>query len=192
MPALVGIESIRCKIGTVKLRMESSRTRQQKRQGFKPFDRRVDKWIETGRQFVDGVSGTRPGMRRINQTGLTGSSLEKAGRWMSDKLDWLLEDEDSWMEPWQSSAQIPMSNSGGKRPLEAISRRTQKQIKSSNNDLSFDSDKDDEWPDESSFRVDRWKRSQNKEKTDFSRDSQTRDEVNRSSQRPLPRSSRRR
>ena len=171
--------------------MESSRTRQQRRQGLKPLDRRVDKWIETGRQFVDGVSGTRPGMRRINQTGLTGSSLEKAGRWVSDKLDWLLEDEDSWMEPWQSSAQIPMSNSGGKRPLEAISRRAQKQIKPSYKDLSLDCD-EDEWPDESSFRVDRWKRSQIKENSDFVKDSQTREEVNRSSLRPLPSSSRRR
>ena len=171
--------------------MESIRTRKPKRQGLKPLDRRFDKWIETGRQFVDGVSGARPGMRKINSTDLTGSSFEKVGRWVGDKLDWLLEDEDSWMEPWQSSAQIPMSNVGRKRPLEAISRRVQKQIEPSNKGLQIDGD-EDEWPDESSFRVDRWKRSQMKNNADFVRVSQTRGEENRGDRRPLPRSRRRR
>ena len=171
--------------------MESARTRQQRRQGLQPLDRRVDKWIESGRQFVDGVSGTRPGMRRSNSKGISASNFEKAGRWVSDKLDWLLEDEDAWMEPWQFSEKIPMSNSTGKRPLEAISLRAQKQIKHAQKALQSDSD-DDQWPDESSFRVDRWKRSQSKDKANFVRDSQNRGEENSVELRPLPRSSRRR
>ena len=59
--------------------MESSRTsRSQRGKGLRsPLDRRVDKWLETGRQFVDGVSGTRPGMRRINSTGFKSSSFDK-------------------------------------------------------------------------------------------------------------------
>ena len=38
-------------------------------------DRRLDTWIETGRQFVDGVSGRRPGQRR------NGFDLDSVGRW---------------------------------------------------------------------------------------------------------------
>ena len=170
--------------------MDSSRSRQQRRQGFRqPLDRRVDQLIETGRQFVDGVSGTRPGMRKMNSTSFTGSSLQKVGRWVGDKLEWFLEDEDGWMEPWQSDSQ--MTNSSGKKPLEAISRRVPKQIKPSDQDVQTNFD-GDEWPDDSSFRVDRWKRSQMKENVEFGRPSKSGNEENRVERRPLPRSSRRR
>ena len=85
------------------------------------FDRRVDQWLETGRQFVDGVSGPRPGMRKLNSTSFTGSSLQKVGRWVGDKLDWFLEEEDGWLEPWQTNDQETYVTS--KRPLEAVSLR---------------------------------------------------------------------
>ena len=45
--------------------MDLDRSRVQRRQGSRqPLERRVDKWIETGRQVVDGVAGNRPGMRK--------------------------------------------------------------------------------------------------------------------------------
>ena len=34
-------------------------------------DKQVDKIFETGRQFVDGVSGARPGKRTVSYTHLT-------------------------------------------------------------------------------------------------------------------------
>ena len=77
-------------------------------------DRRLDTWIETGRQFVDGVSGRRPGQRRSS------FDLDSVGRWVGDKVEWLLEEDDAWREPWQDTDR-PLRS--GKRPLEAISRR---------------------------------------------------------------------
>ena len=78
-------------------------------------ERRRDVWLETGRQIVDGVSGRRPGQRRSSL------DLESVGRWVGDKVEWLLEEEDDWREPWQEPA--VRSGRRGKRPLEAISRR---------------------------------------------------------------------
>ena len=78
-------------------------------------ERRRDVWLETGRQIVDGVSGRRPGQRRSSL------DLESVGRWVGDKVDWLLEEDDDWREPWQEST--PRSGRRRKRPLEAISRR---------------------------------------------------------------------
>ena len=60
-------------------------------------DRRLDTWIETGRQFVDGVSGRRPGQRRSS------FDLDSVGRWVGDKVEWLLEEDDAWREPWQDT-----------------------------------------------------------------------------------------
>ena len=42
-----------------------------------PLERRMDQWFETGRQFVDGVSGTRPGQRKA---GKGPKPLEKKNR----------------------------------------------------------------------------------------------------------------
>ena len=176
--------------------MESSRpSRSQKRQGFRsPLDRRVDKWIETGRQFVDGVSGTRPGMRRINSTSFNTSSFQKVGRWVGDKLDWLLEDEDEWLEPWQSENEG--SASLAKKPLDAISKRVSSGPKLSSNS-STANQFNEEWPEESSFRIDRWQRGssqgelgspKSKSGSQGSRESWQSD----SRSRPLPRSSRKR
>ncbi len=47
-------------------------------------DKQVDKIFETGRQFVDGVSGARPGKRRNSDfQGITSKSVKKVGRWVS-------------------------------------------------------------------------------------------------------------
>ena len=45
--------------------MSSYKNRNQIRQrSGEPFDRRMDKWIQTGKQVVDGVAGNRPGQRK--------------------------------------------------------------------------------------------------------------------------------
>ena len=87
---------------------------------FRPKDsreRRMDQWLETGRQLVDGVAGRRPGQRRSSL------DLDSVGRWVGDRIDWLLDDDEDWQEPWQEDRETDLLNGGGKRPLDAISRR---------------------------------------------------------------------
>ncbi len=69
--------------------------------GADPLDQRLDRLLSAGRQFVDGVSGARPGGR--NREGRPGGrpGFEGLGRWVEDRLDWLLEEDDEWREPWQ-------------------------------------------------------------------------------------------
>ena len=170
--------------------MDSNRSSHQARQGARqPLDRRVDKWLETGRQVIDGVTGNRPGIRRNNSMRISGSSFEKVGRWVGDKLDWFLEDEDSWLEPWQTESKA--SPSGGKRPLDAISRRIPKE-----RPISYQSSQetieDDSWPEESSFRIDKWQRSPINENVDSRKLENSRPEPLDAERRPLPKSSRRR
>ncbi len=149
------------------------------------FDRQVDQWIATGRQLVDGVSGTRPGQRKTwNGERGASSSFDKVGRWVGDKIDWLLEDEEDWTEqPQQQSSEIILTT---KRPLKAISRRV-----SNVRSLGYQENViDDEWPNEELFKTSPWSRDKvnhfedgditNTSKKDFR------------NQRPLPRSSRRR
>ncbi|QNI74863.1 RNA helicase [Synechococcus sp. NOUM97013] len=127
--------------------MDSRRPRPQRSPD--PFDRRLDRWLDTGRQLVDGVSGARPGRRGVDR--LDGASrLDAMGRWVGDRIDWLLDEEDDWREPpepssrWdsprspsrssESSRSVSARSSsasrmerpvsaGRKRPLEAMSRR---------------------------------------------------------------------
>lgn len=103
------------------------------------MERRLDTWLETGRQLVDGVSGRRPGQRR------TSLDLDSMGRWVGEKVEWLLDDDDDWREPWQDQALPDASRQGGKRPLQAVSRRRPPTT-------------DDSWPEDDSFRVQRWQR----------------------------------
>ena len=79
------------------------------------MERRLDTWLETGRQLVDGVSGRRPGQRR------TSLDLDSMGRWVGEKVDWLLDDDDDWREPWQEQTSPEATRRGGKRPLQALS-----------------------------------------------------------------------
>ena len=166
--------------------MDSDRPRLPRRQGYRqPLDRRVDKWIETGRQVVDGVAGNRPGMRRVNASRVASTGFEKVGRWMGEKLDWFLEEEDGWLEPWQANTHAAYATS--KKPLDAISLRSQNLSNSSSNHS------EDEWPEDSSFRVDRWQRNdQDNENLNSERPASKRRDLIRSARRPLPRSSRRR
>lgn len=100
------------------------------RSGDEGLEQRLDRWVEAGRQLVDGVSGARPGSRRPRSRLNPG----ELGRWAQNKLEWLLEDEgdDDWREPWQAPPRRPEADLGlqtrpvgvgRRRPLEAISRR---------------------------------------------------------------------
>ncbi len=154
-----------------------------------PLDRRVDKWIETGRQFVDGVAGNRPGKRRPGKIVRNSTSnLENMGRWVGDKIDWFLEDEDAWLEPWQSEVQV--SSVTTKKPLHAISRRMLKSSASSTSDFQAD-DLSDQWPSEDNFRIDRWQRGQVQTGENLQARSEPNSKPLITQRRQLPRSSRR-
>ncbi|MCT0247507.1 RNA helicase [Synechococcus sp. CS-205] len=97
----------------------------------------LDQWMTAGRQLVDGVAGARPGSRSQTRGGerRAGSrpGLEGLGRWVENRIDWFLEGDDDWTEPWQerpegpeqwsSQPQMPAPEPATRRPLEAISRR---------------------------------------------------------------------
>ena len=131
-------------------------------------DRRLDQFLETGRQLVDGVSGRRPGQR---PGGLrSGLHLYSVGRWGGEKVEWLLEEEDDWQEPWQESgrgrAEPARSMRSPRRPLDAISRRgrrgasAQASAPTSTPPVAQEFNPDQgEWPEDDSFRVQRWSRS---------------------------------
>ena len=69
--------------------------RQRRQRSRDPLDRRFDQWLETGRQLVDGVAGTRPGQRGSGRTDRRSTpSLENVGRWVGDKIDWFLEEDE--------------------------------------------------------------------------------------------------
>ena len=168
-------------------------------------DKQVDKIFETGRQFVDGVSGTRPGKRRNSDfQGITSKSVKKVGRWVSEKVDLFFdEDNDDWYDDnfYDDKSHIKTftreSNShkaakpNSKRPLEAISLRQPKNLqKTEQKKLPHVKDsKDEDWPDEMDFKVERWQRSSEKEnKTSREQPNQQ----GQSKSRNLPRSRRRR
>ena len=73
------------------------------RSGDDRFEQRLDRWVEAGRQFVDGVSGARPGSRNATRRGAARLNPGELGRWVENKLEWLLDEEpdDDWREPWQ-------------------------------------------------------------------------------------------
>ena len=165
------------------------------RQRDKSFDRRLDQLIETGRQVVDGVAGNRPGQRdhRFVDRGTT-SGLNNVGRWVEDKLDWLLEEEE---EDWEDLNQ-EISSSGKKPFLEAISRRSSRKLtrnllpeqniqQENNIELT-----NQEWPEDSSFRIEKWERSQSSIDNTKSLNIQDLNKSKSSNLRRLPRSSRRR
>ena len=131
-------------------------------------DRRLDQFLETGRQLVDGVSGRRPGQRPGQRR--SGLDLDSVGRWVGEKVEWLLEEEDNWQEPWQEldrgRPEPARSMRSSRRPLEAISRRSrrgtsaQTAVPASTPPVAQESNPDPgEWPEDDSFRVQRWSRS---------------------------------
>ncbi|MDC0277778.1 RNA helicase [bacterium] len=168
------------------------RQRSQGKRSQDSGDRRLDQWIETGRQLVDGVAGTRPG-RRAAGGARPSVHLESVGRWVGDKIDWLMDEEEDWGDPVEPPLRTEsMAASSRKRPLDAISRRqgVGQQIVAPvpAHQVTF-GEADNSWPDDESFRVERWSRSAPPPSTASS----SPQPLSRgSSRRPLPRSSRRR
>ncbi len=114
--------------------------------GGGPLEQRLDRWVSAGRQLVDGVAGARPGSRPPARSG-------SLGRWLEDRVDWLLDDGDDWREPWQ---EVPPPLASRRRGLEAISRRTAPAPPAPGPATATATT--DDWPDEESFSVPRWQR----------------------------------
>ena len=167
-------------------------------------DKQVDKIFETGRQFVDGVSGSRPGKRRNSDSqGITSKSFKKVGRWVSEKVDLFFdEDNDDWSDEnfyddnsdinpfYRESNSYESTKPNSKRPLEAISLRQSKNLPTTEQKkLPYGKESKEDWPDEMDFKVERWQRVSEKENNTL------RDQSNQqvqSKSRNLPRSRRRR
>ena len=164
-------------------------------------DKQVDKIFETGGQFVDGVSGARPGKRRNSDfQGITSKSVKKVGRWVSEKVDLFFdEDNDENFYDDQSDTKTFSRESNfyesttkySKRPLEAISLRQPKNLQTTEQKkLPYVKEsKDEDWPDEMDFKVERWQRASENE-NNTSRDQSIQQVQSKS--RNLPRSRRRR
>ena len=134
------------------------------RRGERGLDQRMDQWVSAGRQLVDGVSGARPGGRRSS----SGLRLDQVGRWVEDKIDWLLEDDDGWRESWEE----PSAPQSRRQPLDAISRRglsarpsaapapmrVEAQPQPSAPASSQEPVDPDAWPEDETFTLNRWKR----------------------------------
>ena len=175
--------------------MSSYKNRNQSRQRSRdPLDRRMDKWIATGKQVVDGVAGNRPGQKRgrgLDKTSV--ANFEKVGRWMEEKIDWFFEDDDDWLDNEEVDGDsLQESEINKKRPLGAISLRAPKalppQIDQRRNNPN---EIDDEWPDDQSFKLNKWERKDNlmKENEKNFKDSFQNERSTR--RRNIPRSSRR-
>jgi len=168
-------------------------------------DKQVDKIFETGRQFVDGVSGARPGKRRNSDfQGITSKSVKKVGRWVSEKVDLFFdEDNDDWNDDnfyddnndmktfTRESNSYETAKTHSKRPLEAISLRQPKNLQTTDQKkLPYVKESiNEDWQEEIDFKVDRWQRASEKE------NNLSRGQLNQQGQsklRNLPRSRRRR
>ena len=112
----------------------------------------LDRLVSAGRQLVDGVSGARPGSRSGNRG--EGRRLAGLGRWVENKLDWILEDEDDWREPWQETRPELGSQARPRRRLDAISRRSAASPQAQPRQAG----KPEEWPEDDAFALPRWQR----------------------------------
>ena len=143
-------------------------------------DKQVDRIFETGRQFVDGVSGARPGKRKNSDfQGITSKSAKKVGRWVSEKVVLFFdEDNDDWYDDenfdddnseiktfTRELNTIKSSKPHSKRPLEAISLRQPRNFQTTEQKkLPYGKEvNNQDWPDELDFKVERWERSSEKD-----------------------------
>ena len=112
----------------------------------------LDRLVSAGRQLVDGVSGARPGSRNGNRG--EGRRLAGLGRWVENKLDWILEDEDDWREPWQEARPELSFQARPRRRLDAISRRSAEPLRGQPSQER----EPEEWPEDDAFALPRWQR----------------------------------
>ena len=151
------------------------------------FDQKLDQWVSTGKQIVKGVTGARPGSRRDERMGTGRPDLAGVGRWVENRLDWLLEDPEDWREPWQEPTAPSLSPDPGlpavspvmpdsstptgsskrstgrlRTPLDAISRRSgpvRQPVSPAPARSPTDAQQSaDQWPDDDIFTVPRWQR----------------------------------
>ncbi len=123
----------------------------------------MDEWIQTGKQVVDGVAGNRPGQRRGGWKYKENSAnFEKVGRWVEEKIDWFFEDDDGFLnnEDLDDESLLEIT-SNTKRPLSAISLRVPKALPPQIDSIRDKSDEQGEWPDEQSFKLNKWERKDN-------------------------------
>tara|TARA_B100000700_G_scaffold148629_1_gene165482 strand:- start:1168 stop:1701 length:534 start_codon:yes stop_codon:yes gene_type:complete len=145
--------------------MSSYQNRNHSRQRSREsLDRKMDKWIRTGKQVVDGVAGNRPGQRRGGgwQEKTHGPNFDKVGRWMEEKIDWFFEDDENWLDNEDLDDDfLPESKTNRKRPLAAISLRAPKALPPRIDEKVNNSDEINEWPDDQSFKLNKWERKDN-------------------------------
>ena len=167
---------------------------QTRRRSGEPLDRKMDKWIKTGKQVVDGVAGNRPGQRRSGwQDKTTGANLERVGRWMEEKIDWFFEDDDEWLNNEDLDDDFIQENTvNTKRPLGAISLRVPKALPPVIDKKRNNQNSKDEWPDDQSFKVNRWERKNNLNQQNEQNLNDSIQNERSSKKRNIPRSSRRR
>ena len=174
--------------------MSSYKNRNQNPQRSRaPLDRRMDNWIETGKQLVDGVAGNRPGQKRgRSQNKTTAQNFEKVGRWMEEKIDWFFEDDADWLDNEDfddDSLQESISNT--KRPLGAISLRAPKALPPQIVETIKNPNEMEEWPDDQSFKVNKWERKDNLIKKNQQDLNDSFQDARSTTRRNIPRSSRR-
>tara|TARA_B100000579_G_scaffold147040_1_gene119325 strand:+ start:6450 stop:6974 length:525 start_codon:yes stop_codon:yes gene_type:complete len=172
--------------------MSSYRNRNPIRQRSRDsLDRRVDQWINTGKQVVDGVAGNRPGQRRAGwQDKANRQSFEKVGRWMEEKIDWFFEDDDDWLDHEDLDSRESIINT--KRPLGAISLRAPKALPSRIEEKIDDVNGMEEWPDDKTFKLNRWERKNTLVKRQAEKDlSNSLEDESSRKRRNIPKSSRR-
>ena len=117
----------------------------------------LDRLVSAGRQLVDGVSGARPGSRSGNRG--EGRRPTGLGRWVENKLDWILEDEDDWREPWQETRPELGSQDRPRRRLDAISRRSAAPPQAQpSQEREPQAREPEEWPEDDAFALPRWQR----------------------------------
>ncbi|MCP9883504.1 hypothetical protein KBY65_13690 [Cyanobium sp. Alchichica 3B3-8F6] len=138
-----------------------------------PVEQRFDRLVSAGRQLVDGVSGARPGSRSGARSATRGDGrrarLDGLGRWVENKLDWILEDDDDWREPWQEARPEPSAPvPARRRPLDAISRRTAAALPTVSRAQPSQPADPSEWPDDETFTVPRWQRQASSGRSVFS------------------------
>ena len=185
---------------------DSTPPRERLRRGPDPLEQGFDRLVSAGRQLVDGVSGARPGSRTAPRGAQPGGEdrrpgLDRLGRWVEDKLDWILDEDEDWREPWQEPAPrepvqrqpfprqpsrgVQRGETSGRRPLEAISRRARREDSGASQE---------DWPDDASFSIPRWQRQSTPPQPSASQlpMGDAADPQTSGTGRPLPRSTRRR
>ena len=154
--------------------MASSKRKANNRFDENTFDKRVDQFLEVGKQFVDGVSGTRPGTRKKSSfRELSSKNVRNFGNWVSDKIDFFVEDENedwsdySFVEADQGFESSSMGRNyendcvlNRKRPLESISLRLKNRIRPDQKRLGPSEMQLEEtsWADDSFYQINKWQR----------------------------------